>query len=66
LTKIASPPFNWDFEKIRKSGELARPVMPARIRGGQFLKPYNGSDRRASRGSGTVEIDPETGAPEDQ
>ena len=66
LLKIAGPPFNWDFEKIRGSGRLPRPVIPPRIRGGQLLKPYDGSARRAGSRAGAVEIDPETGAPEDQ
>ena len=60
------PPFHWDFEKLRQTGELPRPVLKPRIRGGQVLKPYNGTDHPTDGKDGTVKIDPETGAPEDQ
>jgi hypothetical protein len=66
LAKVGGPPFDWDFDELREKGELPRPVIEPRIRGGQLLKPYDGSDRRAGSTVGAVEIDPETGAPEDQ
>ena len=63
----SGPPFDWDFAKIRESGDLPRPVIPARIRGGQVLKPYRADGAPGGfQTDGDVQIDPETGAPFDQ
>jgi hypothetical protein len=48
-----SPPFHWDFAAIREKGELPRPDVPLRVRGGQELKPY--APGKAVRGAGLVE-----------
>ena len=66
LQKVPGPPFDWDFDGLRKSGELPRPLLKPRIRGGQLLKPYEGEAQHSGNTKGTIHIDPETGAPEDQ
>ena len=66
LEKVAGPPFDWDFANLRESDELPNPIIVPRIRGGQILKPYGGSDERVGQTDGGVRIDPRTGAPEDQ
>lgn len=66
MEKVVGPPFDWDFAKLRESGELPNPILDPRIRGGQILEPYGGSEGPADGGDGGVRIDPRTGAPEDQ
>ncbi len=67
LKKVTGPPFDWDFEKIRQSGDLPVPVIKPRIRGGQSLKPYESKGAPGnSKTDGNNPNDPETGAPFDQ
>lgn len=66
MERVVGLPFDWDFPKLRESGELPNPLIEPRIRGGQILKPYGGPDERNVLTDGGVRIDPRTGAPEDQ
>lgn len=66
MEKVVGPPFDWDFAKLRESGELPNPILEPRIRGGQILEPYGRSEGSLGGGDGGVRIDPRTGAPEDQ
>jgi hypothetical protein len=66
---VAGPPFDWNFETIREIDEMPRPVIPARIRGRQTLKPYDSESSealKANQSDGGVQVNPESGAPEDQ
>lgn len=67
LGPINEPPFDWDFDAIRQSGQLPRPVYPPRLVGGQDLEPYNTTGlTQQGTGDRGEKIDPQTGAPVDQ
>lgn len=66
LPKVPGPPFDWDFDRLNKTGELPLPILKPRIRGGQILNPFDKSTQPSANANSTINIDPETGAPEDQ